>query len=156
MKKILRYIRNCIVLILWTISFIYIFGSLIYFIWNFNITSASSWQAIINFWNRGGIFKTPSDIILMVSLFLLPFMYIFGFIKAKNFNYFKMLSSLYSLVFKEKIDDPQRVVIKGLKTTQQMVEDIKNEIASLKPAKTKEAGSIRSSILKKLNEEIKK
>ena len=66
-----------------------------------------------------------------------------------------IISGIYSIFTKEE-KDPERVVIKGMKTTKQLIEDVKNEIESLKPDKTKEASSVRSNIIKKLNEEIKK
>ena len=74
----------------------------------------------------------------------------------KKINFLKLIISFFGLFFKDNIEDPERVVIKGMKTTQQLINDVKNEIESLKPEKNKEAGSIRSNILRKINEEVKK
>lgn len=156
MKKILKFIRNIIVFVLWTIFFVCFFNTLISVLWNFNILSAQSWQTLLSYWNRGGVFKTAPDIVLLVLLLLLPFIYIIGFIKVKKLNFFKLITSFFGLFFKDNIEEPERVVIKGMKTTQQMIDDVKNEIESLKPEKNKEASSIRSNILQKINEEVKK
>ena len=156
MKKILRVIRNTVVFILWTLFFISFIKTLIAVLWNFDILSNHSWQTLFSYWNRGGVFKTAPDIILLILLFLLPFLYIIGFIKVKKINFIKLITSFFGLFFKDNIEEPERVVIKGMKTTQQLINDVKNEIESLKPEKNKEAGSIRSNILQKINEEVKK
>lgn len=156
MKKILKFLRNCLVFVIWTSLFIFIFKTLIYLVWSFDITSVKSWQTILQYWNQGGVFKTAPDIILLFLLLLLPFIYFIGFIKAKRINYIKSISSFFGFFFREKDEEPERIVIKGMKTTQQMINEVKNELESLKPEKNKEAGNIRSNILKKINEEIKK
>ena len=156
MKKILKFIRNIIVFVLWTLFFTYLFKTMIAVVWNFDILSNRSWHTLLSYWNRGGVFKTAPDLILLLLLVSLPFIYIIGFIKVKKLNFFKLTTSFFGLFFKDKIDEPERVVIKGMKTTQQLIEDVKNEIESLKPEKNKEAGSIRSNILQKINEEVKK
>ena len=156
MKKILRFIRNIIVFVLWTLFFTCTFKTLILIVWNFDVMSNHSWQTLLSYWNRGGVFKTAPDIILLLLLLLSPFIYIIGFVKVKKINFFNLIASFFGMFLKDKIDDPERVVIKGMKTTQQLIEDVKNEIESLKPEKNKEASSIRSNILQKINEEVKK
>ena len=47
------------------------------------------------------------------------------------------------------------IVIKNIKSSQQMIEDIKNEIESLKPKKAEQSGHIRAEIKQKLSEKIK-
>lgn len=156
MQKLLKFSRNCIVFILWTIFFVFVVKNLLYVFWRFDILSVRSWQTISNYWNSGGVFKTAPDITLLFLLILLPFIYIFGFIKTKKINFFKLIFSLFAPLFKEKIEDPERIVIKGIKSTEQYVEEIKSEIEAIKPEKNKESSSIRSNILKKFNNEIKK
>ena len=71
-------------------------------------------------------------------------------------NISKTIFFLLTSLFTRKEKDPERIVIKGIKTTQQMIEDVKSEIESIKPDKSNEAGNVRTNILKKLQEEIKK
>ena len=126
MKKILKFIRNIIVFVLWTLFFTYLFKTMIAVVWNFDILSNRSWHTLLSYWNRGGVFKTAPDIVLLVLLLLLPFIYIIGFIKVKKLNFFKLITSFFGLFFKDNIEEPERVVIKGMKTTQQMIDDVKN------------------------------
>lgn len=156
MKKILRFLRNSTIFVLWTIFFVFVFESLIYTIWGFDILSKYSWNMLFTFWNKGGVFKTAPDIILILFLLTLPYLFIHGYIIVKRINFFQKIVSIISFFFKEKDKDPERIVIKGIKTTEQLVKDVKNEIESLKPEKNKEASSIRTEILKKINKEIKK
>ena len=156
MQKILKFIRNIIVFTLWTLFFTYFFKTLIYTFWSFDILSAHSWQTLLSFWNHGGVFKTTSDLLLLISLILFPPVYVVGFIKVKKIKFFNALTSLFGFFFKDNIDEPERVVIKGMKTTQQLIDDVKNELESLKPEKSKESGSIRSAILQKIDEGVKK
>ena len=155
-KILFNFARSVFVFMAWSATFIYFFKILMLVVWNFDITSPHSWKTLFSFWNQGGVFKTLPDIILLFLLILLPFFYIFGYLKVKKINFAKIIfSSLISLFTKEE-KDPERVVIKGMKTTQQMIDDIKNELESIKPDKNNEAGDVRTNILKKLNEEIKK
>lgn len=156
LKKLFNLIKNIVVFVIWSLFFVFFFKTLTSVVWNFNILSPRSWETLFSFWNRGGVFKTAPDIVLLFLLLLLPFIYIFGYLKVRKINFIKIIFSTISSWFTKEIEDPERVVIKGMKTTKQMIEDVKSEIESLKPDKNTEAGSVRSNILKKLNEEIKK
>ena len=156
MKKILKFIRGILIFVIWTPLFIYLSNILIYQIWNFNFLSSASWNILSSFWNHGGVIKTTSDILLLLSLFLLPFLWFTGFVISLKINYFKALVGLFSRFCTSKNpQQPERIIIKNLKNSKQIVEDIKNEIESIKPQKSEEAGNIRSEITKKLSQEIK-
>lgn len=158
MKKLLRLIRNLLVLFGWTCIFSVISNTLITLVWNFNFLSVHSWQILSTFWNQGGVIKTSSDILLVSSLILLPFLWLIGFILALKLNYISIFLSpfgFFSRLFGGKDVGSERIVIKNLKSGRQVVEEIKAEIESLKPEKSKEAGNIRSEITKKLSQEIK-
>jgi len=156
MKKALKIIRNLIVFVLWTFLFVFLSQKLFILIWNFDILSPYSWNIISDFWNKGGSFKTYQDIIFLTLLLSLPFLYFFGLRKAKKLNYANMFLAVFHRFFNEKIDEPERIVLKGMKSTQQYVDDVKNELESLKPEKNQEASSIRANVLKKISEETKK
>lgn len=159
MKKLLKFIRGLLVFIGWTGIFTVFSNILISMIWNFDFMSARSWQLLSEFWNSGGVIKTTSDILLLASLFMLPFLCLVGFILALKINYARILlwpvKLIDSLLNSKSDNEPERVVLKNQKSSQQIIEDIKMEIDSLKPEKAKEAGNIRSEITKKLSEEIK-
>lgn len=156
LKKLLKFIRHCIIFVLWTILFIYIVRLLIYSLFNFNILSSQSWNTLFAYWNTGGVFKTTPDILLLLSLLLLPIFFIIGFIKIKKINYLQKLISFFKFFIKTPKENHERIVIKSTATPEQLIENIKSEIESIKPEKNKESQFIRSNILKKLNEEIKK
>ncbi|MBR2923030.1 MAG: hypothetical protein IKC10_06930 [Alphaproteobacteria bacterium] len=155
-KMLINLIKNIIVFMVWSIIFVSFIKTLMFLIWNFDITSLHSWKTLFSFWNQGGVFKTIPDIALLLLLILSPFIYIFGYIKIKKINISKTIFFLLTSLFTRKEKDPERIVIKGIKTTQQMIEDVKSEIESIKPDKSNEAGNVRTNILKKLQEEIKK
>ncbi len=118
--------------------------------------SAKSWQILTIFWNEGGVLKTTSDVMLIITLLSLPLFWIIGFILSIKLNYFNLLaipfSFIYRLFNKNEDKEPERIVIKNIKSSQQMIDDIKAEIESIKPEKSKEAGNIRSEITKKREE----
>lgn len=156
MKKILNFIRTYTILFLWTIFFVFILENLLSVFWNFNILSYYSWKTLSNFWNNGGIFKTPADITLLFILVMTPFLFIIGFVKIKKINYFEKLCSFFKFLKKRPKENHERILIKNIKSTEQIIENIKNEIASIKPEKNKEAFSVRSKVLNKLNKDKKK
>ena len=157
MKKLFRFFRNCIVFSGWLFVFILITNTLISAIWSFDYLSVKSWQIFSNFWNSGGVLKTTSDILLLFTLLLLPVFFLFSFLWAKKQNYTKILLSpivfFYNLFNSSNNKTPERILIKKSKKAQ-TAEDIKNEIESLKPQKSKKAGDIRSQIIQKLTDEI--
>lgn len=156
MKKILRLLRNSVVFICWTVLFTFVSNNLMNIVWNFNFMSAKSWQILSYFWNEGGVLKTSSDVLLVTTLLFLPFFWIIGFILSIKLNYINLLtipfSFIYRLFNKNEDKEPERIIIKNIKSSQQMIDDIKAEIESIKPEKSKEAGNIRSEINKKREE----
>ena len=156
MKKILKSLQNIILWLIWTFLFIFIIKAFFLLVWNFDILSVKHWRVISTYWNKGGSFNTYQDLLFLLFLLSIPFLYIITLRKILKTNFIKLFTSLISRVFDRKIEEPERVVIKGMKTNQQYINDIKNELTSLKPEKNKESSLIRTNILKKINEEIKK
>lgn len=159
MKKLMRFFRNLLIFIGWSFIFMFISNIFMSLVWNFNFLSVRSWQLLSEFWNNGGVIKTTADVLLISFLFLLPILWFIGFLLVLKINYIKIFILplvLFDKIFgSKKNSEPERVVLKNMKPTQQIVEDIKNELESMKPEKSKEAGNIRSEITKKLSEEIK-
>ncbi len=159
MKKLLRFLRASLVLTCWSSLFILCSNLLINLIWRFNFMSAKSWEVLASFWNQGGVLKTTSDILLITTLILLPVFWLIGFIFALKLKYIPLLlrpiSFVFSLFHRHDDEEPERIVLKNIKSSQQIVEDIKTEIESIKPKESRFAGNFRSEITKKLTEEIK-
>lgn len=159
MKKLFKFLRRLLVFIGWTWLFTILSNLLIFAIWNFDFMSAHSWNLLSEFWNKGGVIKTTSDVLLLASLFLLPFLWLTGYFLALKINYIQILFipfELFERLFHNKKDDePERIVLKNMKSSQQLVEDIKTELESMKPEKAQKAGNIRSEITQKLSKEIK-
>ncbi len=159
MKKLFSLIRGALIFVFWTSLFIFLSNRLIDIVWHFNFMSVHSWNVLSAFWNNGGVIKTTSDILLIVSLCLLPVLWLTGFIFMLRLNYVNLLISLltpFRFFGRGKSVEPERIIIKNIKSSQQMIEDIKTEIESLKPSQSKEAGNIRSEITQKLSKEVKK
>lgn len=159
MKKIFSAFRNILVFFGWTYVFVFITNALISAIWNFEYISTASWKIFSTYWNSGGVLKTSSDILLLLVLFLLPILFIMGFFWAKKQNYITIFTYpiifVYNLFNSSSITDEERIIIKKTSKSQ-TADDIKNEIESLKPQKPKKAGEIRTQIIQKITDEIKK
>ncbi len=156
MKRIIKLIRAALIFVIWTVLFAFLSNQLIFLVWNFDFMSAHSWNILSTFWSQGGVIKTTSDVLLLMALFLLPFVWLTGFIFALRKNYLKLLTAPFRIFCCRKPAEPERIVIKNIKSSQQMIEEIKNEINSVKPEKSKKAGNIRSKIKQTLAQKPKK
>ena len=151
--KFFQFLRNLFVFICWTFFFVVLSNFLIKLIWGFDFMSAHSWNVLTGFWNQGGVIKTASDILLLLSLALLPFLWFIGALLIKQLNFWKIISFPFRIILKFFNNDtdktPQRFVIKNIQSSQQHIEDIKTEINSIKPKKSQEAENLRTEISKK-------
>lgn len=158
MKKLLKAIRNLLVFIGWTTVFVIFSNLLINLVWHFDFMSSHSWFLLSSFWNHGGVIKTTSDILLLLSLFLLPFLWIVGFILALRLQYKEIFLKPIDLIinlFSSSDTNSERLVLKNIKDSEQIIEEIKTEIDSIKPEESKNASDIRSDITQKISAEIK-
>lgn len=157
MKLFFRFFRNCLVFFGWLFVYILITNTIIRAIWNFDYLSTKSWQIFSSYWNSGGVLKTSSDVLLLFTLLILPIFCLLGFLLLKKQNFAKLFLASISFVFKffstSSPKTPERIAIKKAKNAQ-TAEDIKNEIESLKPQKSKKAGDLRSQVIQKLTDEI--
>lgn len=156
MKKALRFCRNFLIFIGWTWFFFVFSNLLIDMIWNFDFLSNRSWQILLNFWNKGGIIKTTSDVLLIFSLLLLPIIWIIGYFQILKLDYLKLflwpIRFIYSIFDRCALERPKRIVLKNIKSSDKLIEEIKSEIESIKPEKSTGAENLRSTITKKLSE----
>ena len=156
MKKILCIFRFTFIGCIWTFLFFIISNYVIYKLWNFNFMSARSWQTISTFWNKGGVINTFYDYLFFIVLFSLPFIWIICWKKLLKINYTSILLSPLTAynrhVIKKYGQDSSRIVLKNIKSSQVMIEEIKEQLESIKPEKSKETLNIRAEINKKLNQ----
>lgn len=160
LKSIFRFVRFVIIGILWSYIFIACANFIIYTLWNFNLLSARSWQTISAFWQSGGVIKTGKDYIFLSTIVALPFIWIWGWRFFCKVSYINIL--LYPIIcYNRRIirkygHDSSRIVLKNMKSSQKIIEDIKNELESIKPEKAKEVQNIRQQINQVISSEIKK
>ena len=154
MKKIYKIFRTFLIGVVWTYLFLVVANYIIFQLWNFNFMSARSWQILNNFFDTDWALKTKADYIFLLMLFALPFLWVLGWIKALKIDYLSIL--LYPInaynhyIINKYGHDSSRIVLKNIKSSQKMIDEIKNQIESIKPAKAKEVGNIRAEVQKKL------
>lgn len=153
MKNLSKIIRISLVALFWTWFFVCLSDIFFIAIWKFDFTSAHSWNIVKGFWERGGNIKTYSDVLLFAALLLLPFLWFIGLRCALKLDYARLLFTpinfLYALF--DRTSSNERVVIKATKSTEQQIEEIKNEINSVKPQKNQSTKSIRAAVKEKLS-----
>ncbi len=154
MKKIYKIFRTSLIGILWTYLFLIAANYTMYQLWSFNFMSARSWQTISRFWESGGVINTTADYVFLLMLFALPFLWIWGWIKALKIDYLSIflypINAYNRYIINKYGHDSSRIVLKNLKSSQKMIEEIKSQLESIKPAKTKEVGNIRAEVQKQL------
>lgn len=160
LKKLFKIIRFTFIGIVWSCLFLIFTNNLIFHVWNFNFMSAHSWQTIIRFWNSGGVIKSSADYLFLTVLFSLPFIWIFGWRYLLKRNYLELLlypiNSYNRYVIKKYGQSSKRIVLRNIKSSQKMIEEIKTQLESIKPEKNKEVTSIRGSVNQKIQELNKK
>ncbi len=159
-KKLFSLIRFALIGLVWSWLFIVCANFLMFALWNFNLLSARSWLTIDVFWESGGIIKGGKDYLFLSMLALLPVLWILGWRYFNRVSYKDIL--LYPLnaynryIIKKYGHDSSRIVLKNIKSSQKIIEDIKNELAAIKPEKSVEVQNIRQQINQVISEEIKK
>lgn len=160
LKKILHIFRFSLIGCVWTYTFLMLANYLTFSLWNFNFMSSHSWKVIDTFWNSGGVIKSGSDYLFLSFLISLPLIWIFGwkyFLKVNYINIILYPINAYNThIIKKYGKESSRIVLKNVKSTQKIIEEIKDQLESIKPEKTKEAANIRSQIIKKLEQNNKK
>ena len=154
MKKVYKVFRVSLIGVIWTYLFLVVSNYIMFQLWNFNFMSARSWQTISRFWESGGIIKTKTDYIFLLMLISLPFLWILGWLRALRIDYLSILlypvNAYNRYVINKYGHDSSRIVLKNIKTNQKIIEEIKGQIESIKPAKSKEVGNIRAEVQRQL------
>ena len=156
MKKIYKIFRTFLIGAVWTYFFLTVANYIMFSLWNFNFMSARSWQVLNKFFETDWALKTKADYFFLLMLFILPFLWVWGWIKVLKINYLNIL--LYPInaynryIINKYGHDSSRIVLKNIKSSQKIIEQIKTQLESIKPAKTKEVGNIRAEVQKKLEQ----
>lgn len=158
-KKLFRFFRNLIITGIWSWVFLSAANLFFYSVWRFNLVSAHSWETISYFWSAGGIIKNAKDYIFLLALLSLPFIWFFSLrrlIRTDFLDFFLSPLKAYNRrIIKKYGHNSSRIVLKNLKSSQQIIEEVKNQLESIKPEKPKEVVSIRDKIQSKLESENK-
>lgn len=160
LRKLLKLIRALFIGTLWTYVFLVLANILLFYVWNFNIISARSWQTISYFWQGGGIIKTSKDYVFLLTLLILPFIWIFGWRYFNSVNYADFF--LYPIIaYNRRIirkygHDSSRILLRNLKSSHKAIEEVKQQLDSIKPEAPKEVSSIREEIQKRIESETTK
>lgn len=157
MKKIFQFIRGVIILIGWTYVFTYLADVLFVLIWNFDFMSTASWQIVWQYWDNGGIIKSTLDILLFAAIIALPFLWYIGLRRVLKINFISIITSPIKLIcdiLNHSYNNNKRIVIRYTKSSEQKIEEIKNELASLRPKKAVSSQGIRSNIKEKISNDL--
>lgn len=153
--KCYKLIRASIIGIIWSYVFLIIANFTLVYFWNFNLFFSQSWQTIIHFWQGGGVIKTAKDYFFLSVLFSLPWFWLWGWRKANKINLIEFF--LYPLfaynrwIIKKYGCSSSRVVLKNLKSSRQIIDEIKNKLDSIKPDKPQEVINLREKVKNKLD-----
>lgn len=152
--KILKFIRFLIIGTIWSYVFIALSNFMLVYFWNFNLFSTRSWQTISYFWEAGGVIKSAKDYFFLFILFSLPWIWLLGWKKLHKVNFIEILLlpiTLYNRhIIKKYGHKSAKIMLKNLKSSQQMIEEIKNQLESIKPEKPQEVANIREEIEKQI------
>lgn len=61
MKKLAKYLRLLLILVGWTVFYLWIIGLIMNYFWHFNIFEKRYWLIISEFWSAGGVIDQPSE-----------------------------------------------------------------------------------------------
>lgn len=160
MKKLLSLIRFIIIGLIWSYVFIFFAQLTMINLWSFNLFSARSWLVINKFWEAGGVIKTAKDYTFLAMLAFLPIVWILGWRFLLRCNYLNILlfpiNAYNRHIIKKYGHESKRVVLRNVKSSQKIIEEIKEQLESIKPAKNQEVNNIRREVLKTLAEMNKK
>ena len=84
MKKLAKYLRLLLILVGWTVFYLWIIGLIMNYFWHFNIFEKRYWLIISEFWSAGGVIDQPSEYMFLLMLVLIVPGWFWGFRKARQ------------------------------------------------------------------------
>lgn len=91
MKKLAKYLRLLLILVGWTVFYLWIIGLIMNYFWHFNIFEKRYWLIISEFWSAGGVIDQPSEYMFLLMLVLIVPGWFWGFRKARQLSYVKII-----------------------------------------------------------------
>ncbi len=159
-RKLFRFFRGLLIGALWTYVYVIVADFVMQLLWNFNFLSARSWQTISRFWESGGVINTGKDFIFLLMLLMVPVLWVWGWRLLLRADYVAVLlwplAAYNRHIIKKYGQDSKRIILRNIKSSQKIIEEIKDQLDSIKPAKSKEVGNIRNGVFEKLGEINKK
>ena len=132
-------------------------NKLVLIIWNFDFLSSKAWKIFHNwFINQKGVINTPSDVFLLIVMLTLPILWLIGCFFVVKKNILKVIATFFvkliNVFYSQKDLEPERIIIKNIKSDVKEIEEIKTEMESFKPKKASSAGNLRNEITKKISD----
>lgn len=160
LKKFFHLIRFLLIGTIWTLVFLVLSSLIMYQVWNFDIFNFGDWQTIERFWNSGGTIKIAKDYAFIGSIILIPILWIWILYKLNKINWLDIIlapvHSYNAWIIRCYGSDSKRIVLKNIKSSQDNIEFIKQQLESIKPEKPREVVNIREEIQKKIESETTK
>ena len=161
MKKLAKYLRLLLILVGWTVFYLWIIGLIMNYFWHFNIFEKRYWQIISEFWSAGGVIDQPSEYMFLLMLVLIVPGWFWGFRKARQLSYVKIIFFpvfwYHDYISRKYAGQPSHIVLKNMgggkikkQTPQQMMEEmISSRMPQAKEKKDLNASKIRSNFEQK-------
>lgn len=156
-KKTFKLIRFLLIGAIWA----GIYGNIVRFVlikfWQFDILYRKQWIVVEGFWNNNGVIYGMSDYLLLVSMFILLLIWIWGWYKLYKVNYGKKILGLINYISNRGLEkyeeNSQHIVIKNLKVGEKMTieEVIQDRIKQEHNEKREGAQDLRKKISEKIN-----
>lgn len=148
MKKIKNLIRFLIISFIVLIFFLFIGRILLRLIWNFDILSTKSYQILLEYWEKGGVFSTFKDISLGVVFILLPIIWLICSYKLYKYGLGRFLTipiiKVYRKLTRPKNMEIEHVAIKNLGNKDKSLDEIISEKIKEKGVNNQEENTSRN------------
>lgn len=110
MKKIKNFLRFTIISAFVFVVLAYIGQILFRLFWNFDLLNSESYNVLMEYWEKGGVFNTFRDCSLGVSLLLLPIIWLIWSFKIYKKGFWKSVAFVIDKVYR-KLTRPQSLEI---------------------------------------------
>lgn len=118
MKKLAKYLRLLLILVGWTVFYLWIIGLIMNYFWHFNIFEKRYWLIISEFWSAGGVIDQPSEYMFLLMLVLIVPGWFWGFRKARQLSYVKIIFFpvfwYHDYISRKYAGQPSHIVLKNM------------------------------------------
>ncbi len=160
LKKLLKFFRFLLIGSLWSAVYLFAASIIVYYLWHFNLMSPADWQKISDFWNNNGVIKAAPDYWFFITLLLVVIFWFWGWRRLNRVDYLEIFLWPFRIynryIIRKYGHGSKRILLRNTRSMAAVIEDIKKEIAAIKPEAPQESSSIRSAVLNKLEDYNKK